>query len=358
MFTSYYKTRKMMTKTFDITNQTINGLYSDSNAQTLNISPRWQRGQIWTIQKQRELIISIIRNIPIPAIYTYLNDETGQMELLDGKQRLTTIFKFLDSVTNKSFFLTCQLLLEYDLQDKFENFCNSTKHYYFHDLKNNEQNKFKNYKIAVNVLRGQWDDSDKADICYRVQKGVQHTNGENLYGKRQKNNMINKIAEIYDIHFADPTDKRKHYFNAFCKMYYIYCDIHKTFQSVSNQRINRWYDKYESTQYNAEEEETFIKLLQTFVKQFPASENYKGPVGYVTLFVIWFVSCDQDTQKAEQVFTELVYYIETNTNTETETNTSISISPEIIHSEIVRDIIANRTQSTIDNNGKIKKHTK
>ncbi|GLG90285.1 DUF262 domain-containing protein [Drancourtella massiliensis] len=60
----------------------------------LRIDPIYQRTFRWDISQQSALIESILLNIPIPPIYVYQN-ERGKWNLIDGQQRLSTIFKFM-----------------------------------------------------------------------------------------------------------------------------------------------------------------------------------------------------------------------------------------------------------------------
>lgn len=60
----------------------------------LKINPIYQRMFRWDITQQSALIESILLNIPIPPIYVYQN-ERGTWNLIDGQQRLSTIFKFM-----------------------------------------------------------------------------------------------------------------------------------------------------------------------------------------------------------------------------------------------------------------------
>lgn len=60
----------------------------------LNISPVYQRMFRWDIEQQSALIESIILQIPIPPIYVF-QSEDGKWNLIDGQQRLSTIFKFM-----------------------------------------------------------------------------------------------------------------------------------------------------------------------------------------------------------------------------------------------------------------------
>lgn len=53
-----------------------------------------QRGYVWDINKQSMLILSMIQGYPIPAFYA-IKSENGY-DLLDGKQRVTTIHRYLN----------------------------------------------------------------------------------------------------------------------------------------------------------------------------------------------------------------------------------------------------------------------
>lgn len=66
-------------------------LYKDGD---LDISPVYQRMFRWDMEQQSALIESILLQIPIPPIYVY-QSEDGKWNLIDGQQRLTTIFKFM-----------------------------------------------------------------------------------------------------------------------------------------------------------------------------------------------------------------------------------------------------------------------
>jgi len=61
----------------------------------LNINPIYQRMFRWDINQQSALIESILLSIPLPPIYVYQNG-AGKWNLIDGQQRLSTIFKFMN----------------------------------------------------------------------------------------------------------------------------------------------------------------------------------------------------------------------------------------------------------------------
>ncbi len=59
----------------------------------LNIQPEFQRLFRWSKEKKSNLIESILIDIPVPSIFVYENED-GTWELIDGLQRVSTIFEF------------------------------------------------------------------------------------------------------------------------------------------------------------------------------------------------------------------------------------------------------------------------
>lgn len=60
----------------------------------IDISPKYQRRERWDPVKESGLIESFLLNIPVPPIYL-AEDEYGTYSVIDGKQRVTAINKFL-----------------------------------------------------------------------------------------------------------------------------------------------------------------------------------------------------------------------------------------------------------------------
>src|SRR5439155_24744298 len=62
----------------------------------LIVDPEWQRQYVWDRKRASRLIESFLIDIPVPVIYLAKNDE-GKYEVIDGLQRLTSVFRFFDS---------------------------------------------------------------------------------------------------------------------------------------------------------------------------------------------------------------------------------------------------------------------
>ena len=88
-------------------NPRIETLYKNYQDGDLVLHPKYQRNYVWDKQKASNLIESILLNISIPPIYTSDNGE--HEEVIDGHQRLKTIFSFIEGKfpsTGKDFTLS------------------------------------------------------------------------------------------------------------------------------------------------------------------------------------------------------------------------------------------------------------
>lgn len=61
----------------------------------LNLTPSYQRGDVWRTGDRQALIESIIRGIPLPSIILLRTGGTTPHDVVDGKQRLTAILRFV-----------------------------------------------------------------------------------------------------------------------------------------------------------------------------------------------------------------------------------------------------------------------
>ena len=61
---------------------------------SINLTPSFQRNEVWNDMNRSRLIESILLRIPLPMFYV-ASDEEGNWEVVDGLQRLSTIRNFL-----------------------------------------------------------------------------------------------------------------------------------------------------------------------------------------------------------------------------------------------------------------------
>ena len=59
-----------------------------------DLEPDFQRDEVWSISKQQKLIDSILRGWHIPPVHIVNVEGQDTFEVLDGKQRLLSIYNF------------------------------------------------------------------------------------------------------------------------------------------------------------------------------------------------------------------------------------------------------------------------
>jgi hypothetical protein len=78
-----------------------NILFINSNRSIIDLDPTFQRGKVWSGQKQQLFIDTLLKGWGIPKIYLAAykdrNNKIYRYECIDGKQRLTAIFDFFDN---------------------------------------------------------------------------------------------------------------------------------------------------------------------------------------------------------------------------------------------------------------------
>jgi uncharacterized protein with ParB-like and HNH nuclease domain len=84
--------RKIYTKSSD---PEISSLYQKWQRGKLIQQPEFQRQYVWDKKKASRLIESVLLSVPLPIIYL-AEDNDGKEYVIDGQQRLTSFFSFLD----------------------------------------------------------------------------------------------------------------------------------------------------------------------------------------------------------------------------------------------------------------------
>ena len=149
----------------------------------LVIDPEWQRSYVWDKRRASKLIESFLVDIPVPVIYLSKN-ETGKYEVIDGVQRLTSIFEFFDG----KFSLIGLEMLEHLNKKKFS------------ELPQEMQNKLSDATLRTFELSPQTSKNLLFIIFERLNTGgVALTEMEirNCIFRGKTNNLIKKLAS-YD----------------------------------------------------------------------------------------------------------------------------------------------------------------
>ncbi len=146
------------------------------------MNPDFQRNETWEKKQKYELIESILMGIPLPLIYLTENRE-GKLIIIDGRQRLTTLFEFLD---NK--FKLNKLRILHKLNDS-----------YFKDLEPKLQANLEDYQLISHIIKPPTPDRIKFDIFDRVNRGGTPLNNQemrNAIYQGESTKLLKKLSEL------------------------------------------------------------------------------------------------------------------------------------------------------------------
>lgn len=157
-------------------------LKTDYQDKKLILAPDFQREAVWTIKQKSELVESILMGIPLPMIYFFEGDG-GVIQVVDGKQRLTALFEFLDN----KFPLSSSLQILKHLRSKK-----------YKDLESAEQTKIARFQFVAQTIIPPTPDRIKFDIFERVnRKGSMLNNQEmrNALYQGKSTELLNRLAD-------------------------------------------------------------------------------------------------------------------------------------------------------------------
>lgn len=142
----------------------VSDLRNDWKEKLLDPDPDFQRKYIWKDERASLLIESILLNVPIPLIYTAEDEKTGVELVVDGQQRLKSLFRFLDNDLKLK-----GLKVFSELNDKT-----------FEQLEQSYQRKILRYPLPVVTISADSDEDVKFEIFERINSGAVPLNAQEI----------------------------------------------------------------------------------------------------------------------------------------------------------------------------------
>lgn len=148
----------------DTTNK-IKSVYTEIKEGDLDLRPNFQRGEVWSLNKKKLLIDSILREWYVPPIHTVALG-VGKSEVLDGQQRLTAIKDFLDN----------QFTVDGNIEPKDEDIAvlHGKK---FKDLPKDVQKQIERFGITIYEIT-EYNQGEPSELFYRLNQTVKLTSSE------------------------------------------------------------------------------------------------------------------------------------------------------------------------------------
>lgn len=277
-----------------------------------NFDPAYQRRSVWSDEKQSFFIDSILKNFPMPPIFLHqkIDDDTGKTkyDIIDGKQRLTSIIRFLQN--------------EIPASDEFENspfYDDKIAGVYFKELDEKGLVEYKRklwrYVIPIEYI----DTSDKNvidNIFDRLNRNGEPLNGQELRKSvYHGTNLLLLVEKIADGSFWK--DRLERTDVARMEHYEFVSEI--LFQLIegkplhaNQQELDRLYEKYARADIDWEELESKFMNVTNYISSLDLDFEHYRIGGVSHLYGIWCLAnkCVKDCIPSEHTKEKLMSFYE------------------------------------------------
>lgn len=268
---------------------------------TLNLQPDFQRGEVWSVAKQKKLIDTILRKWTMPPIHIVPSDDVD--EVLDGQQRLVAIRDFC----NGEFAIDGNIMPN----DKYIQSLDGLK---YEDLDDKTRSRFLRYEIAF-VTLVDYEPSEPAELFERLNQPVKLTSSEqrNAYIGETRN-QIKELVEYFEKAGANKdtigfSNSRLAYDEIIAK--FCYAIEIKTLRQkiVSNDITDKYRDNDRFSDSTIQECKGILSTFMEVINKYKNS-NYKLKMNKATIYS-WFVFIKQNHSLSDSDISSVIYSFET-----------------------------------------------
>lgn len=172
-----FETVKVTKKDFSIYE-----LFRKYKKQQLVLEVDFQRKSVWDSKQKCELIESILMGLPLPIFY-FKQQNNANYVVVDGKQRLSTLFEFLEN----GFSLKSLKILKFLNGKKFQDLTDELGIY---------QSQLEDYQVYSHVILPPTPDKILFDIFDRVNRGGTKLNKQEIRNALYHGKGLDMIADI------------------------------------------------------------------------------------------------------------------------------------------------------------------
>ncbi len=155
----------------------IGELASMYGAGEIILRPEYQRFFRWTAEQKSKLIESILIGLPLPSVFV-AQDEKGNWEVVDGMQRLSTIFDFMGELERDA--QTNQYYAPFEALSNDLFYLSEFEGQTWKDLSRRIQLDFKRTKVQLTILLRETDLDAKFELFQRLNSGGTAISGQEL----------------------------------------------------------------------------------------------------------------------------------------------------------------------------------
>ncbi|SFU55338.1 Protein of unknown function DUF262 [Clostridium sp. DSM 8431] len=171
---------------YRITELEIESIYRRIVDNEIDLQPDFQRGEVWSAQRKRKLIDTILREWQVPPIHLVQSKDYSD-EVLDGQQRLVSIREFMDN----------KLKVDGGIKP-FDKNISELNGFRYKDLPEEVKRRFKKYTIRL-VRIEEYSAEEAAELFYRLNQQATLTSAEQrnaFFGETRS--QVKKLVRIFE----------------------------------------------------------------------------------------------------------------------------------------------------------------
>lgn len=278
--------------------KSIKWLFDQNDKKLLEVDNSYQRRFVWTIGNQIQLIETILLSYPIPEVYILelgTDPETGETKhsIIDGQQRMTSIFKFI----RNEYPLAKKHLLNKDVD-----YCNKT----FSELADDAKSKFWKYPFAVRIVKEQITKEETVQMFLRLNKTSTTLNPQELRHAEFEGLFLRLAEELTNINFWEihniftGTDLRRMGDVQFVSQILIFFRFgfeEETSQAAVNRAYDTFNDVYDESDHDKQLFKDIVKQISNITHRPLVPKFLKRKVHLYTLFTYIYYLIVEDLTK-------------------------------------------------------------
>ncbi|MBQ9200623.1 MAG: DUF262 domain-containing protein [Lachnospiraceae bacterium] len=267
----------------------------------INLQPDFQRGEVWSINKKKKLIDSILRDWKIPPIHV-VEGENGIDEVLDGQQRLNSIKCFF----NNEFPVDGSIQpIDPEIQE--------LDYLRYKDLPVEYKRKFNKYVLTI-VRLTKYKADEPAELFYRLNQPATLTAAEqrNAYIGTTRN-QIKELVKIFEKAGANKdtigfSNSRLAYDEIISKFVYLIEEGSLKKKITANDISMRYRNDQNFKKETILTAETVVSKFMAIIKQNEKNE-YNPKFSKATL-LSWFIFIKKHKELSDDLLLNEIYLFE------------------------------------------------
>ncbi len=232
-----------------------------------DLQPDFQREEVWADDKKKQLLDTILKEWDIPKIYLRVIDEEN-FEVIDGQQRLNTIFAFYSN----------DITLSKDFSPKYGGLA-------YGDLPDKIKDIFDDYELDL-VLISNASEDEIRELFQRLQLGVPLNSAEKLHAMSgAMRAFVEKLAKHKFLDKKTFLSKKRYAYEAVCAQIALL-----GIDGIKNAKyedLKAFYERHKNFDVNSVKAKRVLKIFNFIDKIFPnKTSSFRNRSSVVSFYLL------------------------------------------------------------------------